>query len=62
MALVSPDASAVICGTSFCCWLARKLTVRVPVPVTATSSMFDSASSAASISVFTSGKAIGAVV
>ena len=36
--------------------------MRVPVPVTATSSMFDSASSAASISVFTSGNAIGAVV
>ena len=60
---VRPDASAVISGTSVSDWLPRKLTVRVPVPVTATSSMFDSASSAASISVLASGDpGIGAVV
>ena len=59
---VRPEPSAVICGTSCSDLSPRKLTVRVPVPVTATSVRFDSASSAASMSALTIGNGIGAVV
>ena len=50
-----PEASPVICGTSVSATLPRKLIVRVPVPVTATSSRFESASRADSIARLSSG-------
>ena len=59
---VRPEPSPVICGTFCSALLPRKLTVRVPVPVTATSSRLDSASSADSIAALSSGNGIGAVV
>jgi hypothetical protein len=59
---VRPEPSAVICGTFVCESEPRKLTVRVVVPVTATSSMLARASSFASRSAFEIGTAIGAVV
>ena len=59
---VSPEASPVICGTPCSDLSPRKLTVRAAVPVTATSSRLESASSAASMSALTSGNGIGAVV
>ena len=62
VALVNPDASAIICGTFFCDSPPRKLTVRASVPVMATSLMFGSASSAASIWPLSSGDRIRAVV
>ena len=58
---VRPEASPVICGTFVSAMLPRKLIVRFP-SVTATSSRFESASSAASIARLSSGKGIGAVV
>ena len=62
MVPVRPEASPVISGTFSSALLPRKLTVRVPVPVTATSSMLERASSADSIATLSSGNAIGAVV
>ena len=59
---VRPEASPVISGTLSSALLPRKLTVRVPVPVTATSSIFESASSADSIAALSRGNGIGAVV
>ena len=57
-------ADAVICGTFVCDRPPRKLTPRAPpwAFATATSVMFGSASSAASIAALSNGSAIGAVV